>query len=85
MSNTGPYQYGRALGALKRDMERFAEQIAKGFADAYNGRPLTLEQREAISERRYRRRIESERLLGLAHVDRVARQARRDLGLEPRP
>ena len=38
--------------------------------------------RERLREAAYRRRIANERSQGLAYVDRIARQARRDLGLK---
>ncbi|QLQ11136.1 MAG: hypothetical protein HZY75_13135 [Nocardioidaceae bacterium] len=61
------YEYGRILGAMKAGFEQMLQQIGAGFNAAYRqgtSRPLSLEERERLSEARYRARIRAEREAG---------------------
>lgn len=78
---TPAYAYGRMLGELQRAYLRMFQQIAAGMRDVRLNRPLTPEQREILREQAYRNRIERERTMGRLYVDRIVREARRDLGL----
>lgn len=75
------YAYGRLLGAWQVAAARMFEAIAAGMRDATTRRPVSPEQREALRELAYRRRIERERTLALSYVDQRAARLRRDLGL----
>ena len=75
------YSYGRLLGSLRRGLEEMNKQIAAGFADAYNRKPLPERTAEELSELRYQQRIEAERKAGLRYVRARTDRLRRDLGL----
>jgi hypothetical protein len=80
--STPAYEYGQLLRRLRDGYVRMFEQMAAGFAGVALPRPESAaEQREAASIRLYQHRIAAERRQGLGYVERIARQARRELGL----
>lgn len=83
MSGTTPaYQYGVVLGTLQRGVEQMFQQIAEGMRAATTAPTRrTPEQREALRELAYRRRIAAEREAGLRFVRLEAARVRRELGL----
>lgn len=78
--------FGATLGRLQRALQLGMAEIARGFALVQrSATTLTTAQRELIREaqsiRRYQRRIEEERQIGLTHVQREANRVRLELGI----